>query len=374
MFSFWKKKSERSSRPPLPAEEILGSGSFGIVYGPYSRQKVGEIFESLVSGQQLGIPSRTRKKFVLKVYRDGKTPPYDQKLSKILKEYPLPVTRIIYPLKIARMPTGQWLEIQEYGGYDFFNLLASPSFPWDENLLWRGWVSMVEILELGTRLIMEKNLFMSDIKPENMVFSFKKGLALIDIEFYNQRQVLESTRSSSSKRSPSLVFTLNPSSLPIQFGVLFGRRRSKYFYQQYRRLWTPKDRKLNEATFQSLIETLPRRLDSTTVRKLALFTLFYPLCVIWRKWIRIAISNLTKTPENEAFLLNTDQICALVLIKRLDMNPDMILDIMRAVFKKKFVEKLNRVISEKEKIQLEEQEFVFPIPKMKTFELKQDYF
>ena len=368
MLSFCKKKS----KPPLlPTEEILGSGSFGIVYGPYSRQKVGDIFESLVSGQKLAIPTRTRKKFVLKVYRDGKTSPYDRKLSRILGEYRLPVTRIIYPLEIARMSTGQWVEIQEYGGYDFFNLLASPSFPWDENLLWRGWVSIVEILELGTRLIMEKNLFMSDIKPENMVFSLEKGLALIDIEFYNQRQVLES---SASNKTPSLVFTLNPSSLPIQFGVLFDRRRSKYFYQQYRRLWTSKDRKLNEATFQSLMETLPRRLDSATVRKLALFTLFYPLCVIWRKWIRIAISNLTKTPENEAFLLNTDQVCALVLIKRLAMNPNMILDMMTSVLKKNFAEKFNRVISEKEKFQLGEEEFVFPIPKVKQFEIKQDYF
>jgi serine/threonine protein kinase len=371
MLSFWKKKS----KPPLlPTEEILGSGSFGIVYGPYSRQKVGDIFESLVSGQKLAIPTRTRKKFVLKVYREGKTSPYDRKLSRILGEYRLPVTRIIYPLEIAQMSTGQWLEIQEYGGYDFFNLLASPSFPWDENLLWRGWVSIVEILELGTRLIMEKNLFMSDIKPENMVFSLEKGLALIDIEFYNQRQVLESSRSSASNRTPSLVFTLNPSSLPIQFGVLFDRRRSKYFYQQYRRLWTSKDRKLNEATFQSLMETLPRQLDSVTVRKLALFTLFYPLCVIWRKWIRIAISNLTKTPENEAFLLNTDQVCALVLIKRLAMNPDMILDMMTSVLKKNFAKKFNRVISEKEKFQLGEEEFVFPIPKVKSFEIKQNYF
>jgi hypothetical protein len=96
--------------------------------------------------------------------------------------------------------------------------------------------------------------------------------------------------------------------------------------------------------------------------------------VIWRKWIRIAISNLIKTPENEAFLLNTDQVCALVLIKRLDMNPDRILDIMRAVLKKNFAEKLNRVISEKEKFQLEEQEYIFPVPKVKPFEIKQDYF
>lgn len=233
---------------------------------------------------------------------------------------------------------------------------------------------MVEILELGTRLIMEKNLFMSDINPENMVFSFENGLALIDIEFYNQRQVLESSLNSVSNRTPSMVFTLNPSSLPIQFGELFGRRRSKYFYQQYRRLWTPKDRKLNEATFQSLMETLPRQLDSATVRKLALFTLFYPLCVIWRKWIRIAISNLTKTPENEAFLLNTDQVCALVLIKRLDMNSNMILDMMTSVLKKNFAEKFNRVISEKEKFELGEQEFVFPIPKVKPFEINHTYF
>lgn len=112
----------------------------------------------------------------------------------------------ITPLVCGLLSFGRF-EIQPYGGKELFEVLTDDT-PWPSfDPLAMAVDSLVKIAEACFALIDDTGLFITDMKPENMVVHDNGVIRLIDLEYTDLRSI---TR----KR---VVFTLNQSYLPIQF-------------------------------------------------------------------------------------------------------------------------------------------------------------
>lgn len=111
-------------------------------------------------------------------------------------------------------PNGYYIvEIQPFGGMDFFEISTNLTFPWSYSMFLQLWTTWLEALYACLTLIMKHHLFVSDLKPENMVYNPHDGLRLIDVDVMSQSSILEGFHNGSLEVP---VISVSALVLPVQ--------------------------------------------------------------------------------------------------------------------------------------------------------------
>lgn len=222
------------SRSPSVRMEIvaarLGSGQEADVYGPLTYSMIQSILASACDVRLLTSQPCTTDQFILKISKTKMNSSHKNQDEEIRKLHTR-MTRqsILLPIAMARV-TGEWfrqnpflqlpeeerpadsffaLEVQKYGGKEMFPLNADPRIRFTLMDIVHMWISIVYIMQDAWTVIRDLQMFMTDIKTENMVWDGHR-LRLIDVHFYPmpwRRQ---------SERSP-LVLTPRVDILPLQY-------------------------------------------------------------------------------------------------------------------------------------------------------------
>jgi len=212
--------------PLVTPKEVLGKGSFGIVFGPFSAVKMRQLLTQFYGCQECvqslesvtGISKKTLStilpesdSYVLKVMFSKSLHHNLELLDKKLQCFPLSMKRLfITPLIVGKFSFGHY-EIQRYGGVDFFKVLQDKTQPWGtRDKLCKAIHSLCTLTESCFLLIEHAHLLITDVKPENMVYNEKTGeISLIDLEYITI----------DPQKSPKkhLVYSLAPHLEPIQF-------------------------------------------------------------------------------------------------------------------------------------------------------------
>jgi len=186
----------------MTTRQVLGKGGEAYVYGPFTKQEIGQVFKIPRQSQRLA----TGKKYIVKVFTSSNVFPdnieyWDDIRDEIRND------SIILPLAIFRVPLEVihanfrdfpkriqlkevFVEIQQYGGKDFFDLVFDRTHPFTlsfEEFI-SVWISIIRILEDLARLLINKDKIITDIKMENMVFDEReKTIRLIDVQVNDDR-------------------------------------------------------------------------------------------------------------------------------------------------------------------------------------------
>jgi hypothetical protein len=130
-------------------------------------------------------------------------------------------------------PNGYYIvEIQPFGGMDFFEISTNLSFPWSYSMFLQLWTTWLEALYACLKLIMKHHLFVSDLKPENMVYNPHEGLRLIDVDVMSQSSILEGFQNGSLEMP---VISVSALVLPVQMinPLFFSRREMDGILRTY---------------------------------------------------------------------------------------------------------------------------------------------
>ena len=268
--------------PLIPESEKLGSGTYGTVFGPYSKARVLAILQSFYQNNILfwiSIQKKCsdalseRKSYILRV--DIKRPvcvdmiTEDVELMNRLGRLPsLYKNYFIVPLIVGCFSFAKF-EIQQYGGTELFDALANDPRLWtDRQQLHTVISSWYRLFKGCLWLLHNHNVLITDIKPENMVIDRNGRLSMIDIETVRIRQV--------KSKDDTVVFTLSHDYLPIQF-------LNNYFIDNARVLQDRRRRYLDKDTYRvrdqrilqrmRLMDDVPKSYEE--VFKISSFTLVW---------------------------------------------------------------------------------------------------
>lgn len=267
--------------PVVPVSEKLGSGTYGTVYGPYSKTRILSMLQTFYEKNPLFWISvekkcsdvlSTHRRYILRV--DTKKPVCVDMIAddvKLMNRFQgLPSTYknfFILPLIVGCFPIAKF-EIQEYGGTELFEVLANDPKEWtDPQQLINACSTWYRMFKGCLWLLHNRNVLITDIKPENMVIDDNCRLSMIDIETVRIRQV--------KKPDDTVIFTISHDYLPIQFlnnyfidkSVLQDRRRRYLQKDGYR----ARDEKIVEK--MRLTDDVPKSYEE--VFKISTFTLVW---------------------------------------------------------------------------------------------------
>jgi hypothetical protein len=282
----FRTKKEEAFNMVIPPEMTLGTGSFGIVYGPFSAEKMRDILFQIYRPVPGAVPGcrcdwatgicaacleSMRVATNIRFRKGQRKPPQQTQKSGIdverlipdgvsyifkadfrsvrledckrreeivrgVKQMPLLYQRhFILPLVCGATSFARF-EIQRYGGTDFFEELTSGK-------PWASLGAFVPVLDSVSRIIegcfwlIEKSrILITDIKPENMTYHHETGeLFLIDIEYAFLDR---------ANKHP-VVYTMNEAYIPVQFynHVFFpaqadrDQRRQRYLSEAKRQTY-----------------------------------------------------------------------------------------------------------------------------------------
>jgi hypothetical protein len=325
----------------------IGEGGTAIVYGPFSTCEIKKL---------IIIPHNIlddNKYYIIKQYKRKKKYVFDyDKLNKDIN-----LKRFIIPIFYS---SDGLIEIQEYGGIDFFTLLNDSEFYFDEISLLILWNSIIEIIENGILLINQYKIFFSDIKPENMVYSYEKGISLIDIELYEHKIIYDCNYQ-------NIIFSNNPYYIPLQFGLIFGSNFN-IFLKKYIKFWNKQLTKLNNNTIQNIKKNLPKNI---TLNSLSIFSLLYPFCII----LKIILKKKIITEMiNINLIINMNLILSFILQKRLEIDPDKIIYLMKNVKRKNFRNIFEKISLNINPIFIKLDPQITLTKKIQSFDILQNYF
>lgn len=329
---------------------LLGEGSMGRVYGPMTAARLRRAYLSL-TGVPLVVQQQKRGiLYVVKVSKTIHQPPLDALFYKCVSA--TGSDRLIIPLYTHRTRNGALVEVQEYGGVEFADVLEDVSMEWTDDMVWTLWKSMTEILETCLLLIRRYGYFLLDIKPRNMVWTAEKGLRLIDVEHIPTPKILTHT-------AHPMVFTLDPMSLPIQFIKVYATETASTFFKEYGRRWTKEAAELNRKRLSLLLKEMPSEWSPEMVNRLAFFCVAYPLMIAWQ----LLSPRFYRTADSPV-LDNMNSIAAVFFSRRLGFHGEEMVHFMKKVRRKNFPSLLQK-----------QQEHQFPQPKReKDTVIYDDYF
>jgi len=340
MERWWKKKEVVTT---LLNPRIVGEGSFGRVYGPYDAVET-ELFLSRVWRQDVIHEVRGRKKYIIKIiYRHGiRERKRIVEIGRMFDKFQKHGTvrwiaslnvGIIHRKELVEVlgkdavtrKQGYLYEIQEYGGHNMLDVMKDKDIPWTAPMMLIIWKSIREILRIGIRMI-ESGYLMSDIKMDNMVIDFSRGIYVIDPEIYLQKNLF-------FNEFPTV--TPDPLNLPVQFinPVFFSKREMKEMMDLYKERWTGFHEDVNECPLKELMiktTTVPRKKKEGLefIQYMASLSLFYP-------FMMIMIMLLKKLPlslvTSEKILTNINLFCRWVIKDRARIPPTVLLKIMDMV-------------------------------------------
>lgn len=189
-------------------EKFIRKGSTAVVRGPYTREEIratewGRYLDNLPELSIVRIMYRKpdrKNLFWLARGSSSMIIPLDDHPVEIPKQNAKKYFNIV-----SKEHRQLWLEIQEYGGIDFFEFMAELTtarrgtlFPRNkyrysvcdgisaQRLFLGVWSSVIDILLDAHRIIYKHNVVFADIKPENMVIDKDTyRLRLIDIGIYS---------------------------------------------------------------------------------------------------------------------------------------------------------------------------------------------
>jgi len=208
----------------LTLKKIIGKGSFGTVYGPLSYRHIQEFLDKKKIKFHL---DPDIKKYIIKIERPKILP-----LKKCLRIQdnqlflnqldPKIRKHFIYSKMCGVIEKHYLFDIQEYGGDELFSVIEPSErkihskYDWTNFSTLKKIISSFLIIMKGCFQLIELNVLLTDIKLENMVFNTKKGVSLIDLEFYP----LEDANIFTHNKA---VITKSPHYMPIQlFALLPG--------------------------------------------------------------------------------------------------------------------------------------------------------
>lgn len=176
----------------------LGSGGEATVYGPLHYSQM-QLF--LTTRQIQGLDPK--QQFIVKVFHRPKS--FEEKKKKLIetmKKIPYP-ENVLLPLFWAKIPRKKVetyfpkvatehpsipifdLEVQRFGGQDLFGYLFEPlrkNIP--ASTFFKIWEGVRKIIADCFVWIVQHDLMITDIKPENMVIDQQNTLRLIDVSAY----------------------------------------------------------------------------------------------------------------------------------------------------------------------------------------------
>lgn len=278
----------------MRGRSVIGSGSFGTVYGPYDIQEI-SMFLSDTKQETMIQRVRSHEKYIIKIihkYRRGDRRRIET-AARIINDFqnkkrlprwitPL-IVGTIHRSKLIRMLPGHTpdqleylFEIQRYGGHDLLELLQDRSLIISPSTIRILWKSIIEILDVGLTMI-DHGYLLSDLKIENMVFDFEHGLFMIDPEIYRMDELI--------KTKHPITVSPYPQNLPIQFlnDFFFTRSMKAKLLDKYIRSWTGSDKERNGHTIRQLLSAMrwSQPFDrKEMIRHVAVLTLFYPFMVM----------------------------------------------------------------------------------------------
>jgi serine/threonine protein kinase len=212
---------QQALSPIVLSSDVLGKGSFGTVFGPFTASKTRDILTKLYQHpaatfdpgcdtvmKQL-LPDGST--YILKLeFGKSKTKPCASAefLADKIKKIPTSFhPYFILPLVCGRFSWGRY-EIQRYGGVELNSVLKNKEKVWGPEKRFPIFQSLLHIMQGCRALIDKKGILITDMKPANMVYDEATGkISLIDLEFVPLEQ----------KKIRSLAFTPNPDYIPIQF-------------------------------------------------------------------------------------------------------------------------------------------------------------
>jgi hypothetical protein len=290
---------------------MIGTGKEGIVFGPFSRNDL--IDMKIIKDEDISFPSTSA--YIIKILKKMDN-------SILISNLDFPRGSVIIPMKIMKW-RGKgirrfiswsdlkdtdiyYMEIQQYGGKDFFDFLFKfqniLSFQ-DFTNLWKSIIFIIEDLYP----YMKKGRIFMDIKMKNMVWNGKR-LRLIDLHFDDPRH-------------PD-IFTPSILNMPIQFlndywnrgkkpiDNIFKQSSSKYFRKNHIFFKLLHRLHHNPGSIDQAIEEFKNKPVRTahTIQRIKYFFVIYPLFLVILIIMELQRVS-TKTAEQQRLINDVTQFC-----------------------------------------------------------------
>jgi len=249
-------------------------------------------------------------------------------------------------------PNGYYIvEIQLFGGMDFFEISTNLTFPWSYSMFLQLWTTWLEALYACLKLIMKHHLFVSDLKPENMVYNPQDGLRLIDVDVMSQSSILEGFQNGSLEVP---VISVSALVLPVQMinPLFFSRREMDgilrtYLYRcnknrdllkslmnEQREEREDQQNPCSSKAVRSWERTVP---ISKRIEELAVWNVFYPMMMSMLLFIRQLeiYQRRTRTDtRNSVMMRKTIPMVKTVLryllsVRMKNVDPERVLTVLR---------------------------------------------
>jgi hypothetical protein len=346
LFPSWcnENRKEKKRKPST----FLAEGTYARVHGPFTSAELGKKFLHWTSTPLVpALPSSHL--YVIKLYRPDTNsfsrPDIRWVYERVLAlQREMKTRRIVVPWVIDETRGGLRVEIQEYGGREFTTVLYNSTWKWTDDMVWTLWTSIVEILRVGMDLIEHHQLFLMDIKPENMVYTSEHGLVLIDVEYMMLETVYQ-------RKTENVVFTLDPACVPPLFFRIFPPSyvSTPPWWEKH----TPWTRPL--------------------VRRIAIFCLFYPFAMLWKTFFH-------EMNRSSRVRFRMNKIMDHVLQQGTDILPHVLLDMMSRVrlvdfpiLWKEYATGVLRSPEDVRAVWISNENLVFPSRKMEKHEVWENY-
>jgi len=203
------------------------------------------------------------------------------------------------------------VEIQEYGGEDFFHLFVNPRLVFTFEQIVEMWQSIYFIYMTVWKIIHKMDLYMTDIKVENMVWDGHR-LRIIDTHFYP----LPGTKPSAKY----VTITPRMDMLPLQFfddpwpktkHIISVFRQSSQSIMKRREF-----RKHIDASYEKFKTLVVEETVKERLQRHALLFVMYPILIYFQVLLdqtdRIHLDN----EQQKEYLETLQQFCTTLLVER----------------------------------------------------------
>jgi hypothetical protein len=370
--------------------KVLGEGSYGRVYGPYDLSALRLFLARCDSATYIEKDLEESGLYVIKInFQENRWDKRrSEQMGEIFMRYQRGRTaRWIAPLVVGRITRLDLIslistmssfknrsflfEVQRYaGGDNMYDVIVNTkeSVQWSIHNVITLWNSMIEILEIGVRMV-EAGYLLSDIKMSNMIID-ESGMWMIDPEVYPQ------TMFTAMK---NIIITPNPMNMPAQFlnPHFFSPNPLKKYKLLYRQNWM-KFKKFYQDTNGYRLDTLLDLTSKATryqnpalfIRRVAILGLFYPFMMIMIFVLDTRINIEELSSQSSEIIENINYICYKILKARASYNPKTMLQMMKLATTKGFRQSITtkRVPSQSTRYQS-----LVPPPTLQSHTIIQDY-
>lgn len=342
----------------------LGEGQEADVYGIFSLPMIQSILASASDVRILTDKSPITDRFILKVHKRKISCNNNNNQDKELREIhnALAHQSILLPIAIGKVdhawfdqnpfikdtterPENEFfmIEVQEYGGKEVFILNADPMVRFTVHEIVHMWISIIYIFLDALIVIHRLEMFMTDVKIENMVWDGQR-LRLIDVHFYPMPWI-------ECKRMP-LVLTPRIDVLPAQyFDKAWPKIGPPGYFQKYflensknilksplvQKHVVASDSKQRKMIRESCI---PPEEEKVKLQRHALMFVVFPILI----WLGMLLERENKiqieSPCDKQSLDELKDFCATILKERGRTLKDDLLPMLQ--FSKQWVSKIHR--------------------------------